>query len=166
MAPMSSRRAAKAQPWDNADDFALAYALAQLTWYDRAHNRARHAHQIGELVILLSASSTVVVSALHAPAWATATLAAVTLFLTGYRQVFNPNERWVTTSTAWLQLQQAVARYHLLPPEERDLAARRALFDRTIEVMSMENHAWAEQRRGGQPMSMPEAAQKPVAHEG
>ena len=121
--------------------------MHQFTWYDRARNRARRTHQLGELLVLLSTASTVVVSALHAPALVTASLAAVTLFLTGYRQVFNPNERWVSASLAWLSLQQAIARYHLLPEADRDAAAREALLDHTIAIMSVENQSWLEQRR-------------------
>lgn len=141
-------RAAEAQPWENSDDPALAYAMQQLEWYRRAKGRARRIHQAGELAILLSTAATVVVSALRAPAAATASLAAVTLFLTGVRQVFNPNERWVSTSVAWLNLHQAVTRYHLLEPGERDADARRALLDRTTEIMAAENRSWTEQRLG------------------
>lgn len=144
-------RAAASQPWENSDDPALAYAMQQLEWYRRAKGRARRSHQAGELLILLSTAATVVVSALHAPAVVTASLAAVTLFLTGFRQVFNPNERWVSTSVAWLNLHQAVTRYHLLEAAQRDAKARRALLDRTIEIMAAENRSWTEQRLGNQP---------------
>jgi hypothetical protein len=150
------------QPGEN-DDPALAYALHQLSWYERAKVRARRVHYASELLILFSTASTVIVSALRAPAVATATLAAVTLFLTGFRQVFNPNERWVSTSVAWLALQQAVTGYQLLAVEERDDAARRALLDRTIEVMTAESRSWTEQRRASQAGSSAALArQKPA----
>ena len=143
---------AEPQPWENSDDPALAYAMQQLRWYSRARGRARRNHQAGELLILLSTAATVVVSALHAPAAVTASLAAVTLFLTGFRQVFSPNERWVSTSVAWLGLHQAVTRYHLLEPDERDGEARRELLDRTIEIIAEENRSWTEQRLGLRPV--------------
>jgi hypothetical protein len=149
------------QPGD--DDPALAYALHQLSWYERAKARARRSHYASELLILFSTASTVIVSALRAPAVVTASLAAVTLFLTGFRQVFNPNERWVSTSVAWLSLQQAVAGYQLLAAEERDAAARRALLDRTIDVMATESRSWTEQRmasHAGTPAAL--AQQKPA----
>ncbi|HLK42983.1 MAG TPA: DUF4231 domain-containing protein [Thermoleophilia bacterium] len=150
------------QPGEN-DDPALAYALHQLSWYERAKVRARRVHYASELLILFSTASTVIVSALRAPAVATATLAAVTLFLTGFRQVFNPNERWVSTSVAWLALQQAVTGYQLLAVEERDDAARRALLDRTIEVMTAESRSWTEQRMASQAGSSAALArQKPA----
>jgi uncharacterized protein DUF4231 len=156
-------RAPAAPSWESSDDPALAYAMYQLEWYDRAKARARHSHYAGELLILLTTSATVVVSALHAPAVATATLAAVTLFLTGFRQVFNPNQRWVSTSVAWLSLQQAVAGYRLLDPAQRDGAARRVLLDRTIEVMTTESRSWTEQRLANQPASPAVAAERKSA---
>lgn len=147
----SRRNAAEPQSWERAADPALAYAQQQMAYYRRGIDRARRMHQTGELLILLITAATVVVSALRAPAQLTASFAAVTLFLTGYRQVFNPNDRWVSSTEAWLSLQQSVARYHLLPEAERDEAARRALLERTIEVMTAESQHWAAHRRAAQP---------------
>ena len=149
--PMRPRRIAVSQSWEQADDPALAYATTQLSWYRRSMNRSRHSHQVGELLILLSTASTLVVSALRAPAAITASLAAVAVFLTGLRQVFDPNDRWVSSSVAWLALQHEVVRYHMLPEDERDVAARRALLDRTMEIMSAENQEWAARRRAYRP---------------
>ena len=148
---MRPHRATESQSWEQADDPALAYAMHELAWFRRSKNRARRTHQIGELLILLSTASTLVVSALRAPAVVTASLAAVAVFLTGIRQVFNPNDRWVSSSVAWLALQQEVVRYHLLPEPDRDMAARRALLDRTMEIMEAENQDWAAQRRAYRP---------------
>src|SRR5437868_6870087 len=98
---MSSRRPAVAHPsvalpaWDQAGDPALAYALKQLAWYGSARARAQRSHRACELLILMSTAGTVLLSALHAPAAVTASMAALTLFITGYRQVFDPNERGV-----------------------------------------------------------------------
>jgi hypothetical protein len=64
--------------------------------------------------------------------------------------VFNPNDQWVGSSVAWVALQHEVARYQLLTAQERDRDARRALLDRTIEIISAENRAWAERRRANQ----------------
>jgi hypothetical protein len=156
-------RAPAVPSWDSSDDPALSYALHQLDWYNRAKARARRSHYAGELLILLSTSATVIVSALRAPAVVTATLAAVTLFLTGFRQVFNPNERWVSTSVAWTALQQAVARYQLMDPAERDAVARRALLDRTIEIMTAESRSWTEQRLASQSAAPTAVAQRKSA---
>jgi hypothetical protein len=158
---MRPRRVNASQSWEQADDPALAYATYQLSWFRRSKNRSRRTHQVGELMILLSTAGTLVVSALRAPAAITASLAAVAVFLTGLRQVFEPNERWVSSSVAWLALQQEVVRYHLLADEERDIAARRALLDRTIEIVSAENQDWAAQRRAYRPT--PTAVVEPKA---
>jgi hypothetical protein len=158
---MRPHRATVSQPWEQADDPALAYASDQLSWYLRSKNRSRRTHQVGELLILLSTASTLVVSALRAPAAVTASLAAVAVFLTGLRQVFDPNDRWVSSSVAWLALQQEVVRYHLLPEAERDVAARRALLDRTMEIVSAENQDWAARRRTYHPT--PAAVVEPKA---
>jgi hypothetical protein len=141
------RPAAVPQPWDQAGDPALAYATQQLSWYRRSMNRSRRSHYVSEILVLLCTAATVVVSALGAPAAATASIAAVVLFLTGYRQVFNPNDRWVACNAAWVELHQELARYRLVPEAERDAARRRALLDRTIEISTTENRAWAERRR-------------------
>ncbi|TKA02014.1 SLATT domain-containing protein [Actinacidiphila oryziradicis] len=149
---MSPRRTAQTEPWEHASDPALAYAMDQLDWLRRAKRRARVFTQAGDFLTLLSTAATVVVSALSAPAAISASLAAVALFLTGFRQAFNPNERWVTAGVSWLALHQAVVRYRLTPQAARDDAARQALIDRTVEISAAENRAWAEQRRATQPL--------------
>lgn len=131
----------------SSPDPALEYALRQLRWYRHARARARISHQAGELTILLTTAATVVVAALHASAVVTASLAAVTLFLTGFRQVFGPNENWVRAGQAWMALDQAVARYRLVPEEERDAAARQALMEQVIAICSQEAGDWADQQR-------------------
>ncbi|MDX6311231.1 MAG: hypothetical protein QOF44_695 [Streptomyces sp.] len=145
---MSRRRPARPEPWEDASDPALAYATHHLGWYRRTRDRARFQTKAGDFLMLLSTAATVVVSALHAPAPVTASLAGLALFLTGYRQVFRPNDRWVSTGVAWMALQHAVARYYVTPEAERTPEMREALMDRTLEIVSAENQAWAEQRRG------------------
>jgi hypothetical protein len=141
-------RTTASQPWDSADDPALAYASVQLAWYDAARTRSRRAHQFSEVLILLTTASTVVVSALHAPAALTASMAAVTLFLTGFRQVFKPNELRVDYTVTGIKLEQAIARYRLLPAADRDAAAGQALLNEVIAITSLETRAWAERTKG------------------
>lgn len=128
-------------------DPALGYALRQLRWYRRARSRARFFHQAGELTILLTTAATVVVAALHASAIITATIAAVTLFLTGFRQVFGPSENWVRTSRAWVAIDHAILRYQLAPEHERDAAARQALMEQVIAISLEEHGEWTTLRR-------------------
>lgn len=49
----------------------------------------------------------------------------------------------------------------MLPEGERDIAARNALLDRTMEIMSAENQEWAARRRSYRPS--PTAAVEPKA---
>lgn len=128
-------------------DPALGYALRQMAWYKRTGSRARFFHQAGEITVLLTTAATVVVAALHASAVVTATIAAVTLFLTGFRQVFGPNENWVRASRTRVAIEHAVVRYQLLPEHERDAAAQRDLMERVIAICAEENIQWAVQQR-------------------
>lgn len=130
-----------------AGDPALGYALRQLGWYRRARSRARFFHQAGELTILLTTAATVVVAALHASAAITATIAAVTLFLTGFRQVFKPGENWVRTSRAWVAIDHAILRYQLLPQNDRDAAAQQALMEQIISIGLEEHGEWSVLQR-------------------
>ncbi len=134
-------------PAQSSNDPALDYALRQLHWYRRARGRARFFHQAGEITVLLTTAATVVVAALHASAVVTATIAAVTLFLTGFRQVFGPDENWVRAGRAWVALDHAVVRYRLVPEGERDAAAQRELMERVIAICAEENVEWALQQR-------------------
>ncbi|WP_232247352.1 DUF4231 domain-containing protein [Kitasatospora azatica] len=132
---------------EDGDDRALAFAQRQLAFYRKSRDTAKFQHKASELLALVSTAGTVVVSALDAPAAVTATLAALTLFLTGYRQLFTPNERWTRTSVAWLTLHHEIARYLQRRPAERDSDA---LLERTIEISQTESSEWIEARRAQQ----------------
>lgn len=121
--------------------------MRQMAWYKRTGSRARFFHQAGEITVLLTTAATVVVAALHASAVVTATIAAVTLFLTGFRQVFGPNENWVRASRTRVAIEYAIVRYQLVPEAERDAAARRALMEQVIAICQEENSQWAAQQR-------------------
>ncbi|MCD0481923.1 DUF4231 domain-containing protein [Streptacidiphilus sp. ASG 303] len=138
-------------PPAGAPDPLLDHVLAQLAWYGRSRARARRTHRAVELALLTTTSATVVASALSAPAFATAAVAAGSVFLTGLRQLLGPGERWASAGVAWQELQQAVVRYRLLPEAERDAAAREALLARAEEVALNETRLWAEGRRAALP---------------
>ena len=129
-----------------ASDQALAYAQNQLAWYRSAGKRARRLHYASELGILSASAGTVLVAALHAPAVVTATLAAATLFLTGARTVFTPNDNWVRTSSAVRELEEAVVRYQNLPEAERVGQVREAFLDKTLAICRQENTEWRDVR--------------------
>ena len=137
-------------------DPALKYAQRQLRLFRRAEVRARFFHQAGEMTILITTAATVVVAALHAAAIVTATIAAVTLFLTGFRQVIGPDENWVRVSRAWVAVDRAVARYELVPESERDLARQRALLEQVIAISDQETDEWEAQQRKRTAVGIPQ----------
>jgi hypothetical protein len=144
--PQIGRRKADDQ-WDEAPDPLLALAMQELAFYERTRNRARLWHQLTELTSLVSASATVIAAGLGAPALVTALAAGAALFTTGFRQVFNPADRWVLAARGWVALRQAVNRYRLLPEEDRGPEARQVLLDRIEETTAHDMSEWIDQRR-------------------
>ncbi|MEU6366931.1 DUF4231 domain-containing protein [Streptomyces sp. NPDC046931] len=96
-----------------------------------------------EIGALVATSSTVAAAGLHTPAWLTALIAGSAVFFTGVRQLFNPAPRWVLASQSRESLRRSVDRYLLLPPSERDTAARSALHAAIQEVGANELREWS-----------------------
>jgi len=146
---------AKTPAQASTSDPALSYAQNQMGYYKGLSRRARFAHQAGEIMILLTAAATVIAAALHALAIVTASIAAVTLVLTGFRQVFGPSDNWVRTSRAQMALEHAIRRYELTPEDRRDAASQHQMMELVISICEKESGQWAvEQRRraaGGVP---------------
>jgi hypothetical protein len=140
-------------PWQ-ASDPALALALKQVRWYARHRNRARRTYLANEILILLTTASTTVMAALDVGATATASVAASTVVLAGLYKVLDTHENWLAYGTAWADLQVAIHEYRLLPADQRDEDARKALVSRVDEVNSAETGRWLARRRslavGGQ----------------
>ncbi|WP_101392170.1 SLATT domain-containing protein [Streptomyces sp. TLI_146] len=147
---MPIRRPTPPQPAP-VDDPLLEQALSDLDWYARARDRARRWHWATELGALLTGAATVVAAGIRAPAAATATLAGLTVFIGGFRQVFNHAERHVLSAEAWSRLRLAIRRYRLIPEEERDEAVRRRLQEEIEDVATTEVQNWAAGRRGLRP---------------
>src|SRR6266568_3154838 len=120
-------------PWQ-APDPALAIALQQIHWYARHRNRARMTDQVNEILILLTAASTVVLAGLY--------------------KVLDAHENWLAFGSAWAELRAAVHDYRLLPAEQRDEDARRALVKKVDDINSTETGRWVSRRQslaaGGQ----------------
>ena len=140
-------------PWQ-APDPALALALKQVRWYARHRNRARRTYLVNEILILLTTASTTVMAALKVSATATAALAASTVVLAGLYKVLDAHENWLVYGSAWADLQVVIHEYRLLPADQRDDDARKALVSRVDEVNSAEAGRWVARRRslavGGQ----------------
>ncbi|WP_329395957.1 SLATT domain-containing protein [Streptomyces melanogenes] len=151
---MPIRRATPPQPAP-VDDPLLEQALSDLDWYARTRDRARRWHWATELGALLTGAATVVAAGIQAPAATTATLAGLTVFIGGFRQVFNHAERHVLAAEAWSRLRLAIRRYRLIPEEERDEAVRRRLQEEVEDVATTEVQNWAAGRRGLRPGPVP-----------
>ena len=133
-------------PWQ-APDPALALALKQVRWYARHRDRARRTYQINEILILFTTATTTVMAALKESATATAALAASTVVLAGLYKVLDAHENWLAFGSAWAELEVAVHEYRLLPANQRDEDARKALVKRVDEVNSAGTSRWVAQRR-------------------
>ena len=136
---------------DPADPL-LDVALEDLAWYARARNMARRANWATELAGLLAGAATVVAAGIAAPAAVTATVAGAAVFIGGYRQVFNHNERYVLAAEAWSRLRLAIRRYEL---SERDEESRRRLHEEVEGTATAEMQDWAASRRGLRPGPAP-----------
>lgn len=108
-----------------------------------------------ELSALLTGAGTVVAAGLQAPAALTAVLAGVTVFIGGFRQVFNHLERYVLAAEAWSRLRLAVQRYTSVPEAQRDDVTRRRLLDEIETVAMTELRDWAASNRGTRPGPLP-----------
>jgi hypothetical protein len=138
------RRTVTDPDWAAAPDPVLALAQQDLAFYARTRDRSRRIHYGTELSALASTSSTVVAAGLHAPAWLTALIAGGAVFFTGVRQLFNPAARWVVGGQSHETLRRAVDRYLLLPPAQRDAAARAVLQGAIEEVGTNELREWSQ----------------------
>lgn len=133
--------------WTREPDPLLALALRDLAFYERTRNGARRWHYIIEATSLITASGTVVAAGLSAAPLITALVASAALFANGFRQVFNPAERWELAASGWVTLRRAIDRYCLLPEDQRDQAARMQLQDCIEEVGENEIRGWVTHRR-------------------
>ncbi|MFI1164554.1 DUF4231 domain-containing protein [Streptomyces sp. NPDC020801] len=138
------RRRVPDHSWASEPDPLLALARRELAFYARTCDRARRLHHLTELGALAATSTTVVVAALHAPAWVTALIAGGAVFFTGMRQLFDSGSRWVLAARARETLRRAIDRYLLLPGPERDAVARQALQSVMEEVGANELREWSE----------------------
>jgi hypothetical protein len=149
----SESAGASPDPWQ-APDPALALALRQMNWFARHRVRSRLTCQVNEILILLTTATTTVTAALKVSAPATAILAASTVVLAGLYKVLDSHENWLAFSTAWAELQVAVNEYRMLPSDQRDEDAQRALVRCVNDVNTSETGRWVSRRHslaaGGQ----------------
>lgn len=133
-------------PWSNAEDPALELALRELDWYTKRRVESRRYYQASEGFLLLAGAGTTVAAALAAPPFFTATLAAATVFLTGFRQTFDPHGRWIACALAWNRTREAIWEYKFGGSTE---LGKVELIARMKEISSEESGRWlaAQQAR-------------------
>ena len=142
-------RPARPIPYERSwqgDDPELAYALNQLAWYTWNNRTARRGHYAIEVSQLLVAAATTLVAAARAPALVTASLAALTLVLTGLRQVFSFREKWATMTVACVRIEHAVNSYRLRTRSE-PREAKESLVDEVDAIVADETRGWSERLR-------------------
>ena len=134
-------------PWTDADDPALDLTLRELDWYAQVRKQSRRHYHATEGLLLLVGAATTVAAALAAPPVFTACLAALTVFLTGYRQTFDPHGRWIACALAWNQTRDAIWQYKFSDATESDKAR---LVARMGSISDEESSRWLEppSRRG------------------
>lgn len=130
------------------DDPVLEYARADLAWYARVRDRARRRRLVTELSALVVGAATVVAAGLQAAPAVTASLAGASVFIGGFRQLFNDTERHVLAAEAWSRLRTAIQRYQLVPEAERDETVRQLLLEQVESAAAVELQGWAADRRG------------------
>lgn len=158
----------KVRDVDNEHDV-MRTARGQLDWYARRRDVSRILYQTTEFALLIATAATTVAAAISAPALATALLSAGTVFLTGFRQTFDPHGRWVVCSLAWMDARSAIWDYEF--QGSHDVTARRALMSKLNQVAQAETSQWVTAQRlrrtsNGEPagdQDEPETGEEPGA---
>jgi hypothetical protein len=132
---------------DDLADRALVHALVQADWYRASMRRTRVRYLTLEAGSLLLAGAATVLAALSAPAWLTATTAALFTFLAGLRRVVSWHDDWLAASEAWARATSLIARYRLLPAAERSPEKQQELVATIDDLVISETRSWGRRRR-------------------
>ncbi|WP_433370104.1 SLATT domain-containing protein [Actinoplanes sp. CA-142083] len=128
-------------------DRALVHAMVQLEWYRSQMRATRTKYVLSESAALFLAGAATVLAALSAPAWITATTAALVAFLAGLRRIVSWHDDWVAASEARAKASAEVAQYRLLPVTERTPERQRALVTAIDALVLDETRTWGRRRR-------------------
>ena len=128
-------------------DRALVHAMVQLDWYRAQMRRTRTRYVLSESGALFLAGAATLLAALSAPAWITATVAAVVTFLAGLRRIVSWHDDWVAASEARAKAAAEISRYRLLTPDERTLERQRELVTAIDSLVLDETRSWGRRRR-------------------
>jgi hypothetical protein len=128
-------------------DRALVHAMVQLEWYRGQMRRTRTRYVLSESGALFLAGAATVLAALSAPAWITATVAAVVTFLAGLRRIVSWHDDWVAASEARAKAEAEISQYRLLTPDERTQERQRELVAAIDALVLDETRSWGRRRR-------------------
>jgi hypothetical protein len=128
-------------------DRALVHAMVQLEWYRAQMRATRTKYVLSESGALLLAGAATVLAALSAPAWVTATVAAVVTFLAGLRRIVSWHDDWVAASEARAKAEAEISQYRLLAESERTPERQRELVAAIDALVLDETRSWGRRRR-------------------
>jgi len=128
-------------------DRALVHAMVQLEWYRAQMRKTRTKYVFSEGGALFLAGAATVLAALSAPAWITATVAAVVTFLAGLRRIVSWHDDWVAASEARAKAEAEISQYRLLAEGERTPERRRELVAAIDALVLDETRSWGRRRR-------------------
>ncbi|WP_433297714.1 SLATT domain-containing protein [Actinoplanes sp. CA-030573] len=128
-------------------DRALVYSLRQAEWYRAQMGRTRTRYVLSEAGALFFAGAATVLAALSAPAWITATVAALVAFLAGLRRIVSWHDDWLAAAEARAQASAAISQYRLLPVGERTVERQRELVAAIDSLVLDETRGWRRRRR-------------------
>ena len=132
---------------DDMGDRALVHAVSQAEWYKARMRRSRQRYVGSEAGALLLAGAATVLAALSAPAWLTAVVAALVTFLAGLRRIVSWHDDWLEASEARAGAVAEIAKYRLLPPDQRTQERQEQLVTAIDALVLSETRAWGRRRR-------------------
>jgi hypothetical protein len=128
-------------------DRALVHAMVQLDWYGSQMRRTRTKYVLSEAGALFLAGAATVLAALSAPAWITATTAALVAFLAGLRRIVSWHDDWVAAAEARAKAAAEIAQYRLRGAAERTPERQRELVAAIDALVLDETRTWGRRRR-------------------
>jgi len=128
-------------------DRALVHAMVQLEWYRAQMRQTRIKYVLSESGALFLAGAATVLAALSAPAWITATVAAVVTFLAGLRRIVSWHDDWVAASEARAKAEAEISQYRILALGERTPERQRELVGAIDSLVLDETRSWGRRRR-------------------
>ena len=121
--------------------------MAQLEWYRAQMRKTRTKYVLSESGALFLAVAATVLAALSAPAWITATVAALVAFLAGLRRIVSWHDDWLAAAEARAKATAEISQYRLRPVPERTPERQRELVAAIDDLVVEETQSWGRRRR-------------------